>query len=77
MGILQWGSNSGDVKVGILKLIYYTGGTTVRRLQLGGYGRDIIVEIIQLGCYNRYMRHCKPVHQSQYQNCATFTSHIW
>ena len=22
-------------------------------------------------------RHCKPVHQSQSQNCAIFTSHIW
>ena len=21
--------------------------------------------------------HCKPVHQSQSQNCSTFTSHIW
>ena len=24
-----------------------------------------------------YMRHCKPVHQSQSQNCAIFTSNIW
>ena len=23
------------------------------------------------------MRHCKPVHQSQSQNCAIFTSNIW
>ena len=25
----------------------------------------------------RLKRHCKPSHQSQSQNCATFTSHIW
>ena len=24
-----------------------------------------------------YMRHCKPVHQSQSQNCSIFTSNIW
>ena len=23
------------------------------------------------------MRHCKPVHQSQSQNCAIFTANIW
>ena len=24
-----------------------------------------------------HRRHCKPLHQSQSQNCATFPSHIW